>query len=215
MTQITKAALVTRVEALEKSLKGEATERRRLEKALADSLKQQTATSEILRVISSSRTDVQPVFDAIIQNATGLCEALNGTVFWFDGSLIHVAATRNIAPEAVDIVRRVFPISPGRGTVTGRAILTRAVAHVPDLAGDLEHTYPELLETGFRAVLSVPMLRDGAPIGTITVSRREPRAFSDDQIALLQTFAKLSIASCWPPASPRPIIPLGHTGAGV
>src|SRR5262249_60037216 len=92
-----------------------------------------------------------------------------------------------------DVGDQVFTIWPGRGTVTGRAFLTRAVTHVRDVASDPEHTYPELFEAGFRAVLSVPMLRDGGPIGAITVTRREPRAFSDEQIALLQTFADQAV----------------------
>jgi GAF domain-containing protein len=156
-------------------------------------LERQTATSEILRVISRSPTDVQPVFDAIIQNALQLCEAGQGTVFRFDGSLIHVAAHHNVAPEAADVVRRVFPLPPGKGSVTGRAILTRAVVHVPDLSSDSEHMYPELRETLWRAVLSVPMLRDGVPIGAISVTRHEPGPFSDDKIELLKTFADQAV----------------------
>jgi len=156
-------------------------------------LERQTATSEILRVISRSPTDVQPVFEAIIQNALQLCEARQGTIFRFDGSLIHVAAHHNVAPEAADVVRRVFPLPPGKGSVTGRAILTRAVVHVPDLSSDSEHMYPELRETLWRAVLSVPMLKDGVPIGAISVTRHEPGPFSDDKIELLKTFADQAV----------------------
>src|SRR5205807_4143254 len=76
---------------------------------VSEALEQQTATSEILKVISGSPTDVRPVFDAIIQNAVRLCGGFNGTVFRFDGSLIHVAAHHNFAPEAADVVHRVFP----------------------------------------------------------------------------------------------------------
>jgi GAF domain-containing protein len=188
-----KAKVKAELPVARRSLKNKGSRGRQLEKRLAEALEQQTATSEILRVISSSRTDVQPVFDAIIQSATRLCEALNGTVFRFDGSLIHVAAHHNIAPEAVDVVDRVFPIAPGTGTVTGRAILSRAVTHVLDMASDPEPGIRVLRQAGFRAVLSVPMLRDGAPIGAITVTRREARAFSDDQIALLQTFADQAV----------------------
>src|SRR5437773_2178254 len=89
---------------------------------VSEALEQQTATSEILKVISSSPTDVRPVFDSIIQNAVRLCGGFNGTVFRFDGSLIHVAAHHNFAPEAADVVNRVFPIPADRGSVTGRAI---------------------------------------------------------------------------------------------
>ncbi|HWN13787.1 MAG TPA: GAF domain-containing protein [Candidatus Dormibacteraeota bacterium] len=188
-----KAKVEGRLPVARKSEKSETSKRGQPETRPSEALAHQTAMAEILRVIASSRTDVQPVFDTIIQNATRLCEAFNGTVFRFDGSLIHVAARHNLAPEAVNVVDGAFPISPGTGTVTGRAILTRAVTHIRDVASDPEHTYSGLLEAGFRAVLSVPMLRDGAPIGAITVTRREPRAFSDEQIALLQTFADQAV----------------------
>jgi len=161
--------------------------------ALSEALEQQTATSEILKVISSSPSDARPVFDAIVQNAVRLCGAFNGTVFRFDGSLIHVAAHHNFAPEAADVVHRVFPIPADRGSVTGRAILTRSVIHLPDLLSDAEHTRPELREAGFRAILAVPMLRDGVPIGAITVTRRQPEPFSGGEIELLQTFADQAV----------------------
>src|SRR5438445_2222428 len=164
-----------------------------LQGALAQASAHGAATSKILAVISSSPTDVRPVFDAIIQNAVRLCGAFNGTVFRFDGSLIHVAAHHNFAPDAAEVVHRVFPIPADRGSVTGRAILTRTVTHVPDLVSDAEHTRPELLEAGFRAILAVPMLRDGAPIGAITVTRREPEPFSEGEISLLQTLADQAV----------------------
>ena len=167
--------------------------RRELEQRLAESLEREQATADILRVISSSPTAVQPVFEAIVQNAVRLCEAANGTVFRFDGSLIHVAAHHARSPEAADVLRRVFPIPPGKGTVSGRAILTRAVTHVPDVLSDPEHTYSALFETGSRAILSVPMLRDGAPIGAIAVTRLEPGPFSGDKITLLETFAAQAV----------------------
>jgi signal transduction histidine kinase len=162
-------------------------------RALSEALEQQTATSEILKVISNSPSDARPVFDAIVQNAVRLCGAFNGTVFRFDGSLIHVAAHHNFAPEAADVVHRVFPIPADRRSVTGRAILTRSVIHLPDLLSDAEHTRPELREAGFRAILAVPMLRDGVPIGAITVTRRQPEPFSGGEIELLQTFADQAV----------------------
>ena len=160
---------------------------------LTEALEQQTATAEILRVISSSPTDVQPVFDAIAVSATTLCGAENGSVFRFEGGLIHLAAHYHWSPDELEAVLRVFPIPPGRGSVTARAILTGAVAHVPDLAADPEFVYGSLAQAGFATTLSVPMLRDGNPIGAITVARREVKPFSDSQIALLQTFADQAV----------------------
>jgi GAF domain-containing protein len=161
-----------------------------------EALEQQTATSEILRVISSSPTDVQPVFEAIVQSAVRLGEAVNGGVFRFDGSLIHEAATYRMSSQHLDALRSVWPRPAGRGTTTGRAILTRiltrAVVHV-DIAEDPEYAQSALVQAGFRMVLSVPMLRDGDPIGAIGIARDEGRPFSDTQIALLQTFADQAV----------------------
>jgi GAF domain-containing protein/anti-sigma regulatory factor (Ser/Thr protein kinase) len=159
---------------------------------VTESLEQQTATAEILRVMSSSPTDVQPVFEAIIQSAVQLCEAVNGGVFRFDGSLIHLVAQHGMTPAAFDAARSVWPRPPGRGSTTGRAILTRAVVHT-DIAEDPEYELGVLVQAGFRTVLSVPMLRDGDPLGVISVTREEGRPFTDGQIALLETFADQAV----------------------
>src|SRR5262249_6238611 len=160
---------------------------------LTESLEQQTATSEVLQVISRSPSDVEPTFEVIAARATRLCEAVEGTVFRFDGALIHIAAHCGGDPEQTDALKRTFPISPGRGSVTARAILTRAVVHVPGAAADPEHEYSALLTRNLRTVLSVPMLRNADPIGAITVRRQNVRPFSDKQIALLQTFADQAV----------------------
>src|SRR5262249_8988244 len=99
---------------------------------LSEALEQQTATSEVLKVISSSPTDLQPTFDAIARSARRLCEAAHGMVFRFDGQLIHLVAHDNLEPEQLAAVRSVFPVRPGRESITGRAILTRALVHVRD-----------------------------------------------------------------------------------
>jgi GAF domain-containing protein len=160
---------------------------------LTEALARQAATADILRLIASSPTDVQPVFDVIATSAVTLCEAQNGGVFRFDGSLIHLVAHHNYSPDELETIQRVFPIPPGRGSVTARAILTRAVAHVPDMATDPEYVYTSLAQTGLHTVLSVPMLRDGHPIGAITATRREVKPFSATQIALLKTFADQAV----------------------
>jgi signal transduction histidine kinase len=160
---------------------------------LIESLEQQTATSEVLQVISRSPSDVDPTFEVIAASAARLCEAVEGTVFRFDGTLIHIAAHCGGVPEQTAALRQIFPIPPGRGSVTARAILTRAVVHVPDLAADPEHEYGPLVTQGFHTVLSVPMLRNADPIGAITVRRQNVRPFSDSQIDLLKTFADQAV----------------------
>jgi two-component system, NtrC family, sensor kinase len=160
---------------------------------LTEALEQQTATSDILRVISSSPTDAQPTFDAIAASATRLCEAANGLVMRFDGQLLHLAAHHNVAPERLAALQRTYPIPPDRRGVTGRAVISRAVVHVPDVAADPEYGLPQATTVGYRSVLGVPMLRDGAAMGAILVARDHVAPFTDKQIKLLETFADQAV----------------------
>jgi signal transduction histidine kinase len=156
---------------------------------LSEALEQQTATAEVLRVISSSPTNVQPVFEAIAANGVRLCGARIATVFHFDGELIHLIAHHGYTPEALALRRGLFPAPPHAGSVTGRAILNRAVVHVPDALADSTYPYRDFARAaGVRSVIAVPMLRDGRPIGALTVSRAEPGGFAERQIELLKTF---------------------------
>jgi signal transduction histidine kinase len=161
---------------------------------LTDALSRQTATSEILRVISGSPTDVQPVFDAIIKSAVTLCNGVFGSLDRFDGDLIYPVATHNYTSEALDAMHRVFPARPSRSLGVGRAILDRDVVHIPDVELDPEYRAHHLAGAiGFRSGLFVPMLRDGVPIGAILVARAEAGPFSDNEIALLKTFADQAV----------------------
>jgi signal transduction histidine kinase len=161
---------------------------------LSESLEQQTATAEILRVISSSPTDVQPVFDSIAAKALDLCRATTGWVYRFDGELIHIAAAHSLRPEAVDVVRQSYPMPPSRDGATPRAVLSRTVVYVPDIREDHEYRLDALAQAAaYLSVLAVPMLLDGKPIGVLTVTGAEAGAFSPRQIALLQTFADQAV----------------------
>src|SRR5262249_10963237 len=157
---------------------------------LTEALEQQTATSEILPVISSSPTDVQPTFEAIARSARRLCDAANAMVFRFDGELIHLAAYDSLDPEQLAAVRSVFPIRPGRESITARAILPRAPVHVRDRRDDPELQFGIL---SANTTLSVPLLHDGVPLGAITVTRAMVALFSDRQVGLLQTFADQAV----------------------
>ncbi len=160
---------------------------------LTESLEQQTATSEILRVISSSPTDIQPIFDAIAERALRLCGGLFSGVFRFDGELMHIAAGQNWTPDAREGLARLYPMRPGRTQISGRAVLSRAVVLVDDLITDPEYPSELALAGGWRSAISVPMLRHGDPIGAINVIRGEVKPFSDKQVALLQTFADQAV----------------------
>src|SRR5262245_3580283 len=158
-----------------------------------EALEQQTATSEILRVISSSPTDVQPVFDAICRSAVRLCGAYGGLITSFDGTLVHLAAVLSSSPDADERVRREYPRGPDAAAARDRAILERAVINIPDTDADSEYTRQVAREFGYRRLLYVPMLRDGQPIGSIGVSGREPGPYTEQQIELLKMFADQAV----------------------
>jgi two-component system, NtrC family, sensor kinase len=162
---------------------------------LSESLKQQTAMSEILRVISSSAIDVQPVFETIARSAVDLCGATYGMVFRYDGELITVAAHCNLDEAALDAYQKIWPMRPDNRTVTGQTILERKVVHVPDVEREPKYTFAAAYRTplGIRTYLGVPMLRDGNPIGAIALYRRQVALFSDREIELVKAFADQAV----------------------
>jgi GAF domain-containing protein/CheY-like chemotaxis protein len=161
---------------------------------LTEALEQQTATSEILRVISSSPTDVQPVFATIVRSAVQLCGARFGALHRFDGDRLHLVAHHNLTPEALAALQREYPMAPSRAHVSGRAILTRAVAEIPDVLQDPEYQHDLAARADWRGLLAVPMLRaDGSPIGAIVIQRREPGRFAAGHVELLKTFADQAV----------------------
>jgi signal transduction histidine kinase/putative methionine-R-sulfoxide reductase with GAF domain len=182
-------------EGLEQKVEARTRELAETNRDLTETLEQQTATSEILRVISRSPTDVQPVFDTIVQNARGLCGADSAGVLSYDGAMIRIEALDKANPEQAEALRRAYPLPADRRHITGRAILTGLPVHVPDVREEPEYGLTALRDTiGLRSLLSVPMIRDGIPIGAITVQRwGTPRPFTSKQIALLQTFADQAV----------------------
>jgi GAF domain-containing protein len=162
-------------------------------RALTEALDHQTATSEILRIISSSPTDTQPVFESIAAAALRLCDAGSANVFTYDGSLVHIRALAVAIPEAADAVRPLFPRPADRGSAASRAVLTRSVVAIPDVLLDPDYAFHAGAHLGFRSVLGIPLLRDGEPIGAIAVGRPVPGPFPESQVALLQTFADQAV----------------------
>src|SRR5262245_46819146 len=156
---------------------------------LDESREQQAATAEILKVLSRSTFDLQTVFDTIVVNAVRLCHAHMGTVHRFDGRLIHIVAHHNFPPEAVEVLQRMYPRAPQPDQASGRAILTRGVAEIEDMLADSQYTREVTVAGQWGSILAVPMLRDGAPIGAIVITRNEVGRFADRHIELLKTFA--------------------------
>jgi class 3 adenylate cyclase len=171
-----------------------AIENTRLLSELRQSLEQQTASSEVLRVISGSATDLRPVFETIAHNSVHLCGATYGVVFRFDGEMVSFVAHHNLDQAGLDALHQMFPIRPNTTFLVGRTILEREVLHIVDVAAEPNDIYAAIHQTlGLRTFLGVPMLRDGNPIGAIALFRREVALFSDRQIELVKAFADQAV----------------------
>jgi signal transduction histidine kinase len=167
---------------------------------LSESLEQQTATSDVLRVISSSPGDLQPVFQAMLENAARVCDAKSGNIFRWDGDLFHHIAGHN-TPGAFDEARRRWATyQPDPITPLGRVLASKSVVHIADLAADeayLQARHPRVVQAvelgRVHTALVVPLLKDGNVVGVFTMNREEVRLFTDRQIALVQNFAAQAV----------------------
>jgi len=161
---------------------------------LDDALQQQIATSEVLSIIRQSPTDTQPVFDAIVQSASRLCGALFGVLYLCDEDRLRIVATNNFTPSAATHLNEIQQQKrPDRSHLGGRAVLDRKIIHVPDVLEDPEYSHELALAGGWRAVVAVPLLRDGIALGALTAAKAEAGLFSDRQILLLKTFADQAV----------------------
>ena len=154
----------------------------------------QAATAEVLRVISISPNNTQPVFDTIAENALRVCQGQFALVVRFDNELLRFGACHGLTPEGLEVFQRSLPRPAGDDTVSGRAILRRAVVQIPDVLADPTYGVLNVAQTvNYRSALAVPMLRDGNPIGAVAVARAQIGSFSAGQVALLQTFARQAV----------------------
>ncbi len=180
-----------------------AIENTRLLNELRQSLQQQTATADVLKVISQSPTDIQPVFDTIVEHVVQLGDGVSGFVYRYDGDLIHlVAHDKRVTSKALRVFNAVYPLKPSRTSVIAQVILDRTIVHVPDFESgpgfaQAKASRAMARAVGHRSLLAVPMLQDGRPIGAIAVGRSEldgaARPFSDRDIELLGTFADQAV----------------------
>jgi GAF domain-containing protein len=171
-----------------------AIENARLLNELRESLQQQTATSQVLSVISSSPANIQPLLEIIGERAEKLCDAEISLVSIVDGDLIRLASIHGVAEGGVEALQRAFPMRLTDETVTARAIRTRSVCHVADVLSDPQYQHKDTARLGgVRGGLGVPMVRDEQVVGAIFVARKQPGLFSDAQVQLLKTFADQAV----------------------
>src|SRR5271166_5061630 len=159
---------------------------------LQESLEYQTATSDVLKVISGSSFDIQPVFDTISATAARLCGSDSANITMREGEVYRFVSNYGLGDEQWAILRE-RTIVPGRQSTAGRVALEGRVVHVADLAADPDYALPESVAAGWRTSLGVPLLRDGAVVGTINMGRRRVEPFTERQIELVRTFADQAV----------------------
>ena len=170
-----------------------AIENTRLLNELRESLQQQTATSDVLKIISRSTFDLQAMLDTLVQSAVRICQADKGSIFRPKDGAFHLAASWGLDPQLKARLGR-SSMQPGRATVTGRVLLEGRTVQIPDVLADPEYTrFDELERGGVRTLLGVPLMREGVPIGVFNMARAAVRPFTNKQVELASTFADQAV----------------------
>src|SRR6516165_174214 len=166
----------------------------RLTRELNEALDRQAATAEILRLISSSPTGVQPVFDAIVRNFVLLCGTVFGAIYTFDGELVHFAGSYGFSPEQLQATRAKYPVRvDDRSVLSSRAILAKAPLHIQNVKSDPDYDRAHAAALSIGRLLAVPLLRDGAPLGVIVAGWAEPGPTPKQHEDLLKVFADQAV----------------------
>ncbi|MGA9199837.1 MAG: GAF domain-containing protein, partial [Pseudolabrys sp.] len=165
-----------------------------LKKRLAEALEQQTAPAEILGIISSSPTDVQPVFDTIVRNFASLCGSTFGAIYTFDGELVHFASAYGFSPDQIAGLKSKYPVHVNdRSVLSSRAIVAKTSVHIQDVMVDPYYDRQHAALSDSRRLLAVPMLREGIPLGAIVAAWAEAGATPKQHEDLLKVFAAQAV----------------------
>src|SRR5215813_5407218 len=160
---------------------------------LEEARQQQAASARVLHIIGASSGALKPVFQAIVKNAVELCGARFGAVFKMEGDLLHLLADYNLGAAHRQLFEAMYPMTPNRGHISGRAILMGSTVQIPDVNADKDYAGADAKQSGFRSLLATPLLKNDRAIGSIVIYKAKAGTFTARQLALLQNFAAQAV----------------------